>query len=413
MSQPDNKTPSAASPASPSAKPESKIATRIVVVLGVLAVTLAIVFYGYRWVQYRWSHVVLAEACVKGTLTRIGARLDGRILSIEAEVGQQVSKGDVLLRMDDRHLRAALERARAELLVAERELETERMGIEQIRRRINIDIERTKASVSKAKGELEADRSRLRRSEKDYERIASLKLQGAESQSALDRITGDRDYALGLYNAGMGVVEVAESNHQKAINEMEGIRVREQRLGVLEGQVTMARARVTAAEVELDSAVVRAEAGGRVVERIVEVGGSAKVGEPMIAMWIGQPWVEAWANERDLHKFRVGSAVEVAMAAAPERKLLGRVESIGLVADRALQPSQVPSTLNSYVRPSAWVPVRVALDAQNPSLQLGLSVLVGIRKETGTPAENDPRSLARIASLSTNEVRAELLPPVR
>lgn len=398
MSQPDsNAAPAAAAP-QPAAKPkaESKVVTRTIVVLSVLAVTAAAVFYGYRWIQYRWGHVVLAEASVKGTLTRVGARLDGRILSIEAEVGQQVAKGDVLLRMDDRHLRASLERARAELLVAERELESERMGIEQTRRRIAIDIERTKASVQKAKGELEADRSRLRRLEKDFERIASLKEQGAESQSSLDRITGDRDYALGLYNAGVGVVEVAESNHHKALNEMEGIRVREQRLGVLEGQVTMARARVTAAEVELDSAVVRAEASGRVVERIVEVGGSAKVGEPMIAMWIGQPWVEAWANERDLRKFRVGSIVEVAMAASPQRKLMGRVESIGLVADRALQPNQVPATLHSYVRPNAWVPVRVALEEQHPAVQLGLSVIVGIRKDDTAPGQGDPRSIARL-----------------
>ena len=398
MSQSDSKTASAPastpSPASPP-KGESKVVTRALVVIAVLVISLGAIFYGYRWIEYRWGHVVLAEASIKGTLTRVGARLDGRILSIEVGLGQQVAKGDVLLRMDDRHLRAALDRARAELVVTERELETERMGVEQTRRRIAIDIERTKASVQKAKGELAADQSRLRRMEKDYERIAALKEQGAESQSSLDRVTGDRDYALGLYNAGVGVVEVAESNHQKALNEMEGIRVREQRLGVLEGQVIIAKARVAAAEVELDSAVVRAEASGRVVERIVEVGGSAKVGEPMIAMWTGQPWVEAWANERDLRKFRVGSMVEVAMAASPQRKLVGRVESIGLVADRALQPSQVPATLHSYVRPNAWVPVRVALDDHDTALQLGLSVIVGIRKDDAE-GQGDVRSVARL-----------------
>ncbi|MFM1769798.1 MAG: hypothetical protein RJA22_2327 [Verrucomicrobiota bacterium] len=410
MSQPETK-PNPASPTAPKPQADSKIVTRITVVLVVLAVSAAALFYGYRWIQYRWGHVVLAEASVKGTLTRVGARLDGRILSIEVELGQKVSKGDVLLRMDDRHLRAALERARAEYVVAERELETERMGIEQTRRRITIDIERTKGSLSKARGELEADRSRLRRMEKDYERIAALKERGAESQSALDRITGDRDYALGLYNAGLGVVEVAESNHDKAVNEMEGIKVRERRLGVLEGQVAMAKARVTAAEVELDSTIVRAEADGRVVERIVEVGGSAKVGEPLLAMWIGRPWVEAWANERDLRKFRVGSPVEVAMAASPQRKLLGRVESFGLVTDRALQLGHVPSTLHSYVRPNAWIPVRVALDEEHPQIQLGLSVIVGIRKEAGADAAVATTALAHLDPARTNTLGQTIISP--
>lgn len=386
MSNPDTKT---TPPAETPAKPKSKVLVRLVVVVFVCFVTVGAVVYGYRWARYRSGHIVLAEASVKGTLTRIGARLDGRILSIEAELGQHVGRGDVLLRMDDRHLKAALDQARAELLIAQRELQTEKMGVEQTRRRVNIDIERSKGSLNKAKGELEADKSNLDRLEKDYERIAGLRQSGAESQSTLDRVTGDRNRALGMYNAGLGVVEVAESNHEKAVNEMEGVRVRESRLGVLEAQIAMAEARVKSAEVELEATVVRAEASGRVVERIVEVGGSAKVGEPMMSMWIGRPWIEAWADERDLRKFKVGSAVEVAMAASPERKLAGRVESIGLITDKALQPGQVPSTLHSFVRPHAMVPVRVTLDEEHPQIQLGLSVLVGIRKG------NDPGASQR------------------
>jgi hypothetical protein len=47
------------------------------------------------------------------------------------------------------------------------------------------------------------------------------------------------------------------------------------------------------------------------------------------------------------------------------------------------------------VRPNAWIPVRVALDEEHSALQLGLSVIVGIRKEAGE-GQGDARSLARL-----------------
>ena len=56
------------------------------------------------------------------------------------------------------------------------------------------------------------------------------------------------------------------------------------------------------------------------------------------------------------------------------------MESIGLETDKHLQPAIVPSTLHALIRPSAMVPIRVALEDENPPVQLGLSVLVGIRK---------------------------------
>ncbi len=46
----------------------------------------------------------------------------------------------------------------------------------------------------------------------------------------------------------MAGVEAAESNHERAINELDGLKVRENRLGVLEAQITVARAKVASAE---------------------------------------------------------------------------------------------------------------------------------------------------------------------
>jgi membrane fusion protein (multidrug efflux system) len=217
--------------------------------------------------------------------------------------------------------------------------------------------------------------------------VSTLVKSGAAATADLNKITGDRDKSLAYVNSASAMLEAAESNHERAINELEGLQIRENHLGVLEAQITIARAKISMVESDTEAMVVTAPEDGRVLERIVNVGGSAKVGEPMISLWIGKAWVEAWADERDLHKITPGSPVDISFDASPSRKLAGHVESIGLVTDKQLAPSLVPTTLHAFMRQSAMVPIRIALDEENPPVQLGLSVLVGIRKG-GAPAES-------------------------
>jgi multidrug resistance efflux pump len=317
---------------------------------------------------------------VRGVVTKIGSRIDGRVKSVEVEPGRHVVKGQVLLRLEDSHLQAALDRARGELQSALRELGSEKLGIEQDRRRLTAEIERAKAQVKKAKGELEAQKGSLVRLEKQFERIESLVKTGAAAIAELDKVTGDRDKALGMVNAAGAVLEAAESFHERSVIELDGLKVRENRFGVLEARVAIAQAQVATAASDLDATVIKAPEDGRVLEMIVNVGGSAKVGEPIIALWIGKAWIEAWADERDLHRIQVQNPVDISFDSIPDRTVAGRVESIGFVTDKQLQPATVPSTLHAFVRQNAMVPIRIALEDENPPVQLGLSVLVGIRK---------------------------------
>ncbi|HWN97437.1 MAG TPA: HlyD family efflux transporter periplasmic adaptor subunit [Methylomirabilota bacterium] len=353
---------------------------RITVIAIVLLLTIAGFAVGVPWARYRCNNIVLREASVRGVVTKIGARIEGRIKSVEVEPGQRVMKGQVLLRMEDTHLEAALKRARGDLQSATLELENEKLSITQSRRRLGLEIARSQAGVKKATSEVAAQQSILNRFEKQYEMISSLVKTGAVAVADLYKITGDRDKTLAYVSAAVAMLEAAEVNHDNAVNELEGLQIRENRLGVMEAQVTVARAKVSMAESDMESAVLTAPEDGRVLECIVNVGGSAKVGEPMISLWIGKAWVEAWADERDLHQIQSGNRVDISFDANPSRKLAGRVESIGLVTDKQIQPVSVPSTLHAFVRQNAMVPIRIALEDENPPVQLGLSVLVGIRK---------------------------------
>ncbi len=386
---------------------------RITVIAIVIIVTIAAFAVAVPWARYRCNNIVLREASIRGVVTKIGVRIEGRIKSVEVEPGQRVTKGQVLLRMEDSHLEAALKRARGELQSATLELENEKMSIAQERRRLTLEINRSKAGVRKATSEVEAQKSILSKFEKQYEMISALVKTGAVAVADLNKITGDRDKTLAYVNSAIAMFEAAELNHDKAVNELEGLQIRENRLGVLESQITVARAKVAIAESDMEATVVTAPEDGRVIERIVNVGGSAKVGEPVLSLWIGKAWVEAWADERDLNQIQSGSLVDISFDASPSRKLAGRVDSIGLVTDKQIQ--LVPSTLHAFVRQNAMVPIRIAIEEENPPVQLGLSVLVGIRKGSekaeavsDRPAKSSPTWISGTNSTTTNAAISKL-----
>jgi membrane fusion protein (multidrug efflux system) len=270
---------------------------------------------------------------------------------------------------------------------------------------MSLEVERLNGARKRAAGELEAQKSSLARLQKDYERTATLTQTGTAAVSELDRIAGERDRAQGLVDAATGALEAADSNQEKAMNELEGLSVREARLPVLDSQIEMARARVAAAVADLEATVIRAPEDGSILERIVEVGGSAKVGEPMISLWIGRPWVEAWADERDLRKIKIGSPVDISLDASPQHKISGRVQAIGAVTDKQLQPAPVPPTLHAFVRVNAMVPIQIALEEENPRTRLGLSAVVGIQKESEASDAGARSFLSRLFS------RAQKAPP--
>jgi multidrug resistance efflux pump len=283
--------------------------------------------------------------------------------------------------MEDATLQAALERARAELQSATKELESERLSIEQLRCSLALEIDQAKAVRKKASGEMEAAQSGLISLEKQYERVAALLNYGVVAIHQMDEVTGQRDRAQGMANSASGGLEAAHSNYQKATNDLAGVKVREAHLAVLEAQVAVARAKVTQAEAEQDATILRAPGDGQVLERLIEVGGSAKVGEPIISLWLGRAWVEAWTDERDLAKFEIGSPVDIIFPASPGYKFTGWVEGIGLQSDKQLQPTPVPPALHSFLPPpGAVVPVRIAFNSDKCRLGLGLSAMVGIKK---------------------------------
>ena len=105
----------------------------------------------------------------------LGTPLSGIVARVSAETGQRVRKGDVLVRMDDRGIRARLEEdeaqvRRLELARAEAELEYERQQEMYDRTLISVrDLNLAEIGFAMADAEFIAARARLTRTRLDLE----------------------------------------------------------------------------------------------------------------------------------------------------------------------------------------------------------------------------------------------------
>ena len=334
------------------------------------------------WTNYRSTHVVSRDAVIRSHIADVGARMDGVIKTVEVDTGDRVRKGQVVARLEDSHIVARANQARSQLEKAVRELEVERLAIENERQRLASSLRGVSAELAAARAAVAASESRAEEARRQVELQQSLVKKGlvpaerartAETELRTVRALAAESRAeLSAAGAGKDLAQVASN----------GLSVREKRITVLESEISAFNAEVALAEANLESTIIRAPDNGAVVRRIVQPGGSTSVGQPIISLWVGGDlWVEAWLDEDDLAEVAVGSPATVTFKSHPDREFTGVVESLGVSTDIELPDTEVPQPRSERMRATPLISARIRLDDPSSDLFPGLSAVVGIRKK--------------------------------
>jgi HlyD family secretion protein len=349
-------------------------ATALLVVALLLAPVVA-------WLRYQAVHVTSTNAAVRGHIADLGTPLTGLVAAVEVDAGDRVAAGQVLVRLDDRTLRAEVREAMADLQGLQRKLEVERAAIAHELLQAEQQEQEALANVAAARAQSSAADSRARNARQQHEARQSLGARGAVSnQDLLNAETGSLTAQAQVQEARAKYL-AAQSAEQGARLARDGLAIRERAIGVLEADVQRAEARLAKAQADLESVLIRAPEQGGILRRIVQPGGSIEVGQPVMSMWLGhEVWVDAWVDEDDIGAIRVGNPATVTLRALPGRELNGVVDKIGLATDFEMPSSEVPQPRFSRMSGTPVVGIRVRLADAPEDLVPGLSAVVAIRK---------------------------------
>lgn len=301
-----------------------------------------------------YRHPRTDDAYVRANVVGIAAHVNGPIVELPIADNQPVKEGDLLFVVDPRPYEAALEKARAMLLLTDREI----TGYERA---------------------IQAAEAVVRQREAD-ERYAADYLARLAPLLAKQYVTADQvDEARTRKRAAEAALERAKHELGKAVADLGQV-------GDVNARRRAAEAAVRDAELNVGYCTVRAPFDGFVTNLNIAVGQYANAGREIFALVDGRNWyVLANFKETYLLEIAIGSQAEVYLMAYPGQRFRGVVQGIGWALYQENGSTvgvlpQVNPTLN-WVRLAQRFPVRIALEPPDPAhpYRMGATAVVTIR----------------------------------
>lgn len=302
--------------------------------------------------------------------SQVGSKIGGRVEQVNADEGDVVKRGAVLVRLDDNELRAQLAQAQASagqalaqlnlLLAGSRKEDIEQAEATVAARRADLELRRKgfrKQEVGQAQAELEAAQTQLALTRKEYERAQQLIKEEVIGQQELDtrRTAFNNAQAqvnqaqerLSLFQSGSRPEEISSAEAQLRQSEAELLRLkngpRPEEIAAQRAAVEAARASIQRIQAQLDETRILAPLDAMVETMELHPGDLIRAGEPVATLdLLTRPWVRAYLPENRLGWTRPGQEVTIMVDSFPGRRFRGRVRRVNNVAE--FTPRNVQTT---------------------------------------------------------------------
>jgi HlyD family secretion protein len=255
------------------------------------------------------------------------SQAEGRLLNLNADVGDRVKRGQVLAQIDDSLLRSQVRQARAELATLES------------------DLAQARALLSDAQTQLERAQVEQQQAQNNAARYTQLARSGAVSQQEAE------SFQTAAQVAKQAVLSAREQvlSQQKAVESAMG--------RIAAGRATVAQQQERQAYAQLTSPIE-----GVVLDKVSEPGNLVSPGGEVLKLAdLSRLKIVVLLSELDLSEVRTGQSVEVTLDALPQQNFSGTVSRISPLADATTRQ----------------VPVEVTLP--NPNGQIGSGLLARVQ----------------------------------
>lgn len=325
-----------------------RAALRIVASVVILAIIGLAVWY---CLIGRW-HEHTDDAYVQGNQVPITPTVGGTVVSIGAEDGMRVERGQLLVQLDPADSAVAVQQAEANLAKTVRQVR----GLYR--------------SVEGAQAELSAREVTLRSARSDVARRQDLAVTGAISNEELAHARDE-----------LAAAEAAVSGSRESLERNRALV--DDRAVAHQPDVQTAAAQLRQAYLNHVRTSVVAPVSGYVARRSAQIGQRVQPGSVLMAVVpLEQVWVEANFKETQLKHMRLGQEVELhSDLYGGGVSYTGHIQSLGLGTGSAFSLLPAQNASGNWIKIVQRVPVRIAVDAKqlasNP-LRIGLSMQVDV-----------------------------------
>jgi membrane fusion protein (multidrug efflux system) len=329
------------------------------IILG--TVLLVGIIFGIKEYIY-YSHIQNTDdAQVASNIDPVITRITDYVTYINFQDNQPITKGQVLVKLDDKDLVLKEQQAEADLANAQANIAVAKANAES--------IESTSAT---AKGEIDAAQINLWKANQDFDRYQNLIKDGSITQEQFDNAKAAKESATTQ-------VDIAQKKYESAQKQYE---VAQANLTSVQSNIAIKQSLVDYAKLQLSYAIITAPASGKASKRSIEIGQLVQAGSPLLAIVEDSMWIEANFKETQMNDMKVGQAAEVQIDAYDGRIINGTISTFAGATGTVFSLLPPDNAAGNFVKVVQRMPVKITLDSKNElykDLKPGLSVEVTVR----------------------------------
>jgi membrane fusion protein (multidrug efflux system) len=302
-------------------------------------------------------YVSTEDAYVMGARTEISANVVGRVIEIAVTDNQEVTKNDILYKLDDRDYINARNDALAKLANAK------------------LQITSLKATYKQRQADMRSAQAKLNYLDREFKRQTALAESGISSQTQLD----EARQALISARQNFDAIDQNAASILASLNEDPEIDVNNH------PTVQQAQAMLDQAELNLSHTVVKAPLDG-ILSKVenLQIGDYIPAAKPVFGLVSNKDiWIEGNFKETELTHMRPGQKATIKIDTYPGRVFHGSVISISPCTGSVLSILPPENATGNWVKVVQRLPVRISIDDPDPEQPLRMGLSVTVKVDTG------------------------------
>jgi membrane fusion protein (multidrug efflux system) len=303
---------------------------------------------GYFYERHTTVYPSTSDAYVHASVVTIAPQISGRINSLPVKDHQHVEKGQLLMRIDPAPFRIALDRAEANLEMAQQQSRA------------------AEAAVAAAHAAVAERRANLKDAADNAKRMLALYRKHTVSRAEVDDAVAKRDSA-------RATLIQAKADLHKAIQQ--------QAAAGAKASVQVAQASLEQARLDLSYTRIAAPASGVLGTINVRVGDVVNQSQALFPMVEDKSfWVDANFKETDLVRIRPGQPATITVDMAPGKTFHGTVDSVSPASGTAFSLLPPENATGNWVKVRQRFAVKIPFAGQDPDppLRIGASAEVTV-----------------------------------